>query len=136
VKHPEILLLEGSAEVRRALEEGLSIHGYAVTSVATPSEALELLRSRPFDLLIGAPATADRWPVGTLGPVHEEFPDIPSVVIAGDAFDLAVLGGVQGPGPRRRLLRKPFTLGELITISRVALNGHGTKPDHPGTGAS
>ena len=119
---PEILVLESSAEVRRVLEEGLSMHGYRVTSVATAPEALDLLRSRDFDLLIGAPAASDRWPPGTLGPVHEEFPDILSVVVAGDAFDMAVLGGTTGgPAPRRRLLRKPFTLGELVTLSRAAL---------------
>lgn len=54
---PQILLIEEQERARLAYADLLQAEGYGVVAVATPGEALTLLNSRSFDLvLLGLPS--------------------------------------------------------------------------------
>ena len=116
------------------LEEGLELRGYAVRSATNPPEALELLRRRKADLVIADPAPSEGHDGRVLDDIHKEFPYIPSILISDGTFDPASLSPVlpgEGDGQgQRRLLRRPFTLGELLDLADRLL------PDRQGDAAS
>ena len=119
-----VLILEGSPELRRMLEESLRHRGYAVKSAADVEETLAMLRRTRVDLLIadppvpGAPAGA-----ALLEPIQAEFPDLPAIVVSGSAFDPEGIRPAQPGAPRRRLLQPPFTLGKMLTLTDRMLAG-------------
>jgi DNA-binding NtrC family response regulator len=119
-----VLILEGSPELRRMLEETLRHRGYAVKSAADVEETLATLRKTRVDLLIADPPIPGA-PSGTalLDPIQAEFPDLPAIVVSGSAFDPEGIRPAQPGAPRRRRLRRPFTLGEMLTLTESVLSG-------------
>lgn len=117
-----VLILEGSPELRRMLEESLRHKGYAVKSAADVDETLIMLRRTRVDLLIADPPISG---AALLDPIQAEFPDLPAIVVSGSAFDPEGLRLPQPGGPRRRHLRRPFTLGEMLTLAERVLSGDG-----------
>lgn len=115
---PVVMVVEGSPELRRVLEEGLERHGYIVTSACTPEEALEALRRHPADLLIADPGTVNGGAARTsLDLLHREFPGVPSIVVSCETpFDPTSLVSTGDHAPRT-VLRRPFTLGELLRLT-------------------
>lgn len=121
-----VLILEGSPELRRMLEESLRQRGYAVKSAADVDETLSTLRRTRVDLLIADPPVPG-LPSGSalLDPIQAEFPELPAIVVSGSAFDPEGIRLPQPGAPRRRLLRRPFTLGEMLTLTDRVLSGDG-----------
>lgn len=121
-----VLILEGSPELRRMLEESLRHKGYAVKSAADVDETLTMLRKTRVDLLIADPPIPG-LPSGAalLDPIQAEFPDLPAIVVSESAFDPEGIRSPQAGSPRRRLLRRPFTLGEMLTLTDRVLSGDG-----------
>ncbi len=121
-----VLILEGSPELRRMLEESLRHRGYAVKSAADADETLATLRRSRVDLLIADPPTPGAVAsAALLEPIREEFPDLPTILVSGSAFDPEAIRPPQSGAPRRRLLRRPFTLGEMLTLTDQVLSGDG-----------
>lgn len=122
-----VMVVEGSPELRRMLEEGLEIQGYVVTSACTPEEALDALRRHPADLLIADPGTRNgRAANRSLEALHEEFPGVPSIVVSCETpFDPASLHP-DGDHAPRAVLRRPFTLGELLRLTGRLLGERST----------
>lgn len=113
-----VLILEGSPELRRMLEESLRHRGYAVKSAADADETLAILRGTRVDLLIADPPVPGAAAgAALLGPIHDEFPDLPTIVVSGGPFDPEGIRPAQPGAPQRRLLHRPFTLGELLSLT-------------------
>lgn len=106
------------------LEESLRHGGYLVKSAATVDETLATLRRTRVDLLIADPPIPGASPgAAILDPIQAEFPDLPAIVVSGSAFDAEAIRP-QPPGAlRRRILPRPFTLREMLTLTERVLSG-------------
>jgi CheY-like chemotaxis protein len=118
---PVVLVVEDNAELRVVLKEALSSHGYEVVAARDDTEALEVLRSRPVNLLVsdltGPTPSADQ-----IDAVRREFPGLAVVALAegeGGHPSLFFTAWQDPKGIRR--LAKPFRLGELLAVSREVL---------------
>ncbi len=110
-------MVEDNAELRHVLKEALGSEGYDVVAVRDEAEALEVLRSRRFDLMI-----SDTTQPRTLDELRREFPHLPVVALAGEGGGHPdfFFGAWQAP-KGFRALSKPFRLGELLAVSREVL---------------
>lgn len=124
---PVVLVVEDNAELRHVLEEALGSEGYHVLATGDETEALDVLRTSPVDLLI-SDLTGPNNDDDTIEAVREEFPNLPVVALSDSAgrhptlFFSSASGGSRG----YRKLSKPFRLGELLAVSREVL---GPSPD-------
>jgi CheY-like chemotaxis protein len=125
---PVVLVVESSPELRRMFEESLQDRGYIVTSATDAGEALDLLRRRPADLLIADPSSDVGAETRALDDLHREFPGMPSIVVSPDTSALGILTPPREGEAPRRLLRRPFTLRELLTATRRLLPTHDVAP--------
>lgn len=103
------------------LEESLGHHGYVVTSTSSAEETLATLRRHSVDLLIADPPVGHEDQSGTLERIQAEFPQMPSIVMSRERFDPSILAPPSTDTAPRRLLRKPFTLNELLVLTRRML---------------
>lgn len=118
---PMVLIVESHPELRRMLEESLRQRGYEVASANDASEARGLLRRRSADLLIADPPSDAREEKRQLAALCREFSSVPSIFVSTDTFDPAIFTPpLDGEAPRR-LLHRPFTLGELLMLTRMLL---------------
>lgn len=118
---PIVLIVEGSPELRRMLEESLVQRGYEVAMAHCAQEARELLRRRTADLLIADPPSDGREERHQLEALCREFPDVPSIIVSSDTFDPAIFTPPRDGEAPRRILHRPFRLGELLRLTRVLL---------------
>lgn len=118
---PVVLIVESSPELRRMLEESLTQRGYTVASAADVEEALQALRRAPADLVIADPPSRGGPEGLAMDALHREFPRVPSIVVSPDTFDPSVFMPPRAGEAPRRLLRRPFTLSELLALTRRLL---------------
>jgi len=118
---PMVLIVESHPELRRMLEESLQQRGYEVASATDAAEAREWLRRRSADLLIADPPSDAREEKRQLEALCREFPRVPSIVVSSDTFDPAIFTPPHEGEAPRRLLHRPFTLGELLMLTRLLL---------------
>lgn len=116
-----VLVLESSPELRKMLEEGLGDQGYVVTATSSAEEALATLRRQSADLVIADPPVGHGKESGALERIQTEFPQMPSIVMSRERFDPSILAPPSTDTAPRRLLRKPFTLNELLVLTRRML---------------
>ncbi len=106
------------------LEDGLRQAGYDVSVASDTREALALMRSTHVDLvLVDPPLEAGETGPGMLDEINDEFPDVPSIVVAEDVFDPTSLLPSQGGDYHRQRLARPFTLSSLLAAVRRATGG-------------
>lgn len=121
---PVVLILESAPELRGMLEDGLRQDGYAVRVASDPDEAVSLMRRMKVDLVLADAPNADGpGRDGMLQEIHEAFPDVPSIVVAPDAFDPESLLASAAGDYRRQRLGRPFTLYGLLAAVRRATGG-------------
>jgi CheY-like chemotaxis protein len=118
---PVVLVVEDNSELRLVLKEALASQGYEVHAARDETEALEVLRSRPVNLMISDltdPTPAAR----NVEAVRGEFPELAVVALAeGEGGHPSFFFGAwQDPKGVRRLA-KPFRLKELLAVSREVL---------------
>lgn len=108
---PRILVVDDDHSVRRLIRVFLQERGYHVRSAAGADEALELLESERFDVVV----TDLRLPVSSglelLQEVRARLPGVRSVLMSGDADVPALVGAVERGVDA--VLLKPFELDEL-----------------------
>lgn len=84
---PAILVLEDDPNMREILVETLEDEGHEVSGAGSASEAIEISRARPFDLVVADVRMAGMDGIDCLGALKQRFPDLRSVVITGYAND-------------------------------------------------
>ncbi len=105
-----ILLVDDDDAVRRVAHRALELHGYAVTSAADGTRALELFDAAAFDLLL-----TDVMMPGMLGTtvaqeLRRRVPQLPVLFMSGHSAEIA-RGGLLDPSTP--FLPKPFTPAQL-----------------------
>jgi CheY-like chemotaxis protein len=109
-----VLVVDDDADVRGVVAKGIGKLGHQVWDVADGAEALELLKTTPFDLIVSDVFMAEMDGMELLVRVQQLELDIPVVLISGGGFTsrdevlrmAAACGAVA-------TLDKPFTLEEL-----------------------
>ncbi|MBV8672405.1 MAG: response regulator, partial [Acidobacteriaceae bacterium] len=116
-----ILIVDDEAEIRESLEEILTEEGYSVSSTASGSEAIILLRDAPYDLLLLDIWLPDRDGLDVLADLASlETDDKPEVVvISGHAtIETAVRATKLGAFD---FLEKPLSLERTLIVVKNAL---------------
>lgn len=103
-----MLVVDDDELVRHATADLLSDHGYRVVQAACGAEALALLESRSFDLLVTDLVMPGMSGVDLLRHVARLRPDLPVLVVTGHSSET---GDVPAHIPR---LAKPFSESDLV----------------------
>jgi DNA-binding NtrC family response regulator len=112
-----ILLVEDNPEVREAANEMLVLAGYVVTAVAGPGAAVEAASARSYDLLVTDVVLPEMSGQRLADRLSASRPGLRVLYISGHADVVAGIERID----RARLLRKPFSMDELLeAIDRVS----------------
>ena len=116
-----ILLAEDEEAMRTYLARALENAGYSVVAVDRGTEALPLLRSEHFDLLLSDIAMPEMDGIELAKHCAEISPDTRVMFITGFA---AVTLKSDREAPQARVLSKPFHLRDLVLeVERVFADG-------------
>lgn len=135
-----VLLVEDAPEILKVMETLLSSLGYTVSPALRPEEALGLVEASPraFDLLITDVVMPGMDGMALWKRIQALRPGIPCLFMSGYTGDF--LAAYEFEDMERRLIHKPFTLGELGKRVKEALEeahapeaGKGVHPDEEGT---
>lgn len=119
-----VLLVEGDPELRDMLIEALGWEGFEVVAARDEAEATKVLRDRAVDLLVSDPPSFEnvQRAMDVLAAVEREFPDLPVIAVA-EAVPEPVYFHPWTTVGRKRTLRRPFRLSDLIGACREAVAG-------------
>lgn len=132
-----ILVVEDSAELRAPIQRLLKRKGFMVAIAEGPHQALRLVATQPFDLVLTDVIMPDMNGKELADRLNELYPEIPVLFMSG--YSDGVLGQrVEGLGGQS-LLKKPFTADELTRAILKAVRRHteargsakGEKPTSP-----
>jgi putative two-component system response regulator len=112
-----LLVVDDMEAMRLALEDSLRLHGYDIVSAASGEEALELLRSQRFDLLLTDQAMPGLSGIELVEMSARIHPDVPIVLLTGCTdVELAKSSLLRGASD---FVTKPVNIRELpIVIER------------------
>jgi PAS domain S-box-containing protein len=125
LKGRSILVLDDEESIRMLLEEGLSAQGMRVDCAASSQEALELVRTRRYDLALcdvnlspgghglSGREVALQIAASSRGPAKPEV-----IFMTGDLIE------DNGNGDHIRQLQKPFRISDVLVVLREALISH------------
>jgi len=106
-----ILLAEDDRVMREYLTRALERSGYAVSAVDRGTEAIPLLESQPFDLLLTDIVMPEMDGIELAQRAGEMCPDLRVMFITGFAAVTLKAGKTM---PQARVLSKPFHLRDLV----------------------
>src|SRR6056297_299677 len=115
-----ILITDDEKSIRNALREILEFESYKVLEADSGSNALEIIREQPIDLVILDIKMKGMDGIETLGKIKEIKPDIPVLMISGHgniqiAVEATKLGAFD-------FIEKPPDLNRLLISVRNALD--------------
>ncbi|HSB72257.1 MAG TPA: HD domain-containing phosphohydrolase [Candidatus Methylomirabilis sp.] len=117
-----LLVVDDVEGIRQTLKGSLQLHGYDVVSAASGDEALELLRSQRFDLLLtdhAMPGLTGIELAETMARIH---PDMPVVLLTGhNDVELARASLLRGASD---FVTKPFNIRDLPILIERNLTRH------------
>lgn len=118
---PRILVVDDSAGLREIMSIGLRASGYEVAQACDGRRALELQRAHPCEVIVTDLFMPEMDGIETIQVLRQEFPGTAIVAISGvptktgaDFLEVAAKLGAD------RVLRKPFTIAELIAAVESA----------------
>jgi DNA-binding response OmpR family regulator len=123
---PRILLVDDSESVRKSLKMVLEHHGFLVTPAANVAEALHLIDTEPFDVLLSdlhMPGPGDGFTV--VSAMRHKHPDAVTLLFTGypalkEAMDAILLQADE-------ILVKPMPIPELVQLIRERLDKRGNR---------
>jgi DNA-binding NtrC family response regulator len=86
-----ILIVDDEADVRDVLAQALAVKGYRVTSAASGTEALRMIKSDAPQLLISDLQMEDADGLELIEQIKTTFPDLPVILLTGMIFDAEVI---------------------------------------------
>jgi len=117
-----LLIVDDMEAMRLALEDSLRFQGYDVVSVASGEEALELLRSEQFDLLLTDQAMPGLSGIELAEVTAQIHPDMPIVLLTGHTdVELAKASLQRGASD---FVTKPINIRELPIVIERNLTRH------------
>jgi DNA-binding response OmpR family regulator len=123
---PRILLVDDSESVRKSLKMVLEHHAFLVTAAANVAEALHLIDTEPFDVLLSdlhMPGPGDGFTV--VSAMRHKHPDAVTLLFTGypalkEAMDAILLQADE-------ILVKPMPIPELVQLIRERLDKRGNR---------
>ena len=106
----KILVVDNDKKLLRTLQEYLELCGQEVKTAATGLDALQLLRSEDFEVLLTDIVMPDISGLGLIEICRKEFPALPIIAMTGYAKQVKDLTIEKAPDS---YLEKPFNLSEL-----------------------
>ena len=126
-----ILLVEDDASIAKVITAALEAEGFAVTRCDSVAERDRLLAANRYAALVTDVVLTDGDGIATLGPVREQWPDLPVIVLsAQNTLDTAVRASDTGA---YEYFPKPFDIDELARTVRAAA-ATGSAPADAATG--
>ncbi|NYF77715.1 sigma-54-dependent transcriptional regulator [Granulicella arctica] len=125
-----VLIVDDEAEIRESLENILREEGYVVTTAATATEALELLRDAAYDVVLLDIWLPDRDGLDTLGEIRQmESAHVPEVVIISGhgTIEAAVKATKLGAYD---FLEKPLSLARTLIVLKNAMKARQMREDN------
>ncbi len=125
-----VLIVDDEAEIRESLESILREEGYVVTTAATATEALELLRDAAYDIVLLDIWLPDRDGLDTLTEIRQmESANIPEVVIISGhgTIEAAVRATKLGAYD---FLEKPLSLDRTLIVLKNAMKARQMREDN------
>ncbi len=125
-----VLIVDDEAEIRESLEGILREEGYLVTTSATATEALELVRDADYDVVLLDIWLPDRDGLETLGEIRRlENASIPEVVIISGhgTIEAAVRATKLGAYD---FLEKPLSLERTLIVVKNAMRARQMREDN------
>lgn len=111
-----ILVVEDEAKLRESLAEGLRLESWEVATAGDGAEAVRLIRSTHFDLVVLDWMLPDMEGVEVVRVIRERDEKLPIVMITARSLrpdrDMAREGGITA------FLPKPFAFADLVTRCR------------------
>src|ERR1039457_4042910 len=126
IASPMILLVDDDEVVRGTLKEILEIHDFCVTAAANVPEALHLIDTEPFDVLLSdlhMPGAGDGFTV--VSAMRHKHPDAITLLFTGypalkEAMDAILLQADE-------ILVKPMPIPDLVKLIRDRLDKRGNR---------
>ena len=109
----KILVVDNDEKILSILREYLELCHYTVETVSTGLEALQLLRSEEFTLLLTDIVMPDISGLGLIEITRKEFPGLPIIAMTGYGKQVKNLTSERSPD---FYLEKPFNLNELSRV--------------------
>jgi CheY-like chemotaxis protein len=113
-----ILLVDNNQDLLSEIREYLELHDYQVMSVATGLDAVRLLRSGTYDVLLTDIVMPDISGLGLIEISRKEFPGLPIIAMTGYAEQVRDLTLERSPD---YYMEKPFELTRLLEVLESVL---------------
>lgn len=112
-----ILIVDDEVHVCNALRRSLSREAYVITTSNDPTQALELMKTEKFDLVISDHLMPQMTGLEFLKVVHDRFPETIRIILTGHA-DMQTAIDAINHGEIYRFLTKPWDDIELkVTVT-------------------
>lgn len=128
MSHP-ILLVEDDPAIRTVLRDALATDGHVVTTAADGDEALAILRTQTFDLLVLDVLLPGPSGLEILQSVRKHDQQTPVLLLTARSSEGDKILGLELGADD--YVTKPFSLRELRTRVRVLLRRSGRSPQQP-----
>ena len=115
----KILVVDNDEKILSILREYLELCHYHVKTVETGLEALKLLRSEDYHVLLTDIVMPDISGLGLIEITKKEFPELPIIAMTGYGKQVKELASEIAPD---HYLEKPFNLTELSRIIESILH--------------
>lgn len=115
----KILIVDNDKKILSILQEYLELCHYQVTTVASGLDALLLLRSGDYNVLLTDIVMPDISGLGLIEITRKEFPDLPIIAMTGYGKQVKNLTSERSPD---HYLEKPFDLTELSKVIHSVLH--------------
>ncbi|MGW2645530.1 response regulator transcription factor [Streptomyces sp. NPDC001393] len=114
-----VLVVDDDAAIRRSLERGLRLSGFAVRTAADGAEALAAIRDAPPDVLVLDVSMPGMSGIEVCTRLRDEGRDLPVLMLSALDETADRIAGLQAGGDD--YLVKPFALQELVLRLRALL---------------
>ncbi|MGW3354307.1 response regulator transcription factor [Streptomyces bungoensis] len=114
-----VLVVDDDAAIRRSLERGLGLNGFAVRTAADGPEALAAIRRTPPDVLVLDVSMPGMSGIEVCARLRAEGQDLPVLMLSALDETADRIAGLQAGGDD--YLVKPFALQELVLRLRALL---------------
>ena len=121
MRRPQVLLVDDEPEVISAIKEALFHEPYEIVGIGDPVEALRILASKSFDVVVADEKMPNMGGAEFLATVRRDFPATVRIILTGHASVGSAVRAIN-EGSVYRYLLKPFPASELGEIIRRGLS--------------
>jgi DNA-binding NarL/FixJ family response regulator len=121
MKRPQVLLVDDEPEVISAIKEALFHEPYEIVGVGDPIEALRVLATKSFDVVVADEKMPSMGGAEFLVTVRRDFPSTVRIILTGHASVGSAVRAIN-EGAVYRYLLKPFPASALGEIIRQGLS--------------